>query len=224
MLYSHQHKFIFIKTLKTAGTSLEICFSRYMQDALDIITPISAADEKKRSRENIYPRNFGGPEMVLTKRRTNRVKSHFWNHMPAGEIRAKLPAGVWEQCRKITAERHPYEKTVSLAFFLYVQRRGLLTLPACLDIIIERKNISSMDLYCIDGKIIADTIIRYEHLLEDTNAFLASLDIPPVDELPRAKTQFRLVKQPAEELLSAQQKMKIRELCVREFEYFGYQA
>jgi hypothetical protein len=39
MIVSHKYKFIFLKTKKTAGTSIEISLSRYC-DEDDIITPL----------------------------------------------------------------------------------------------------------------------------------------------------------------------------------------
>ena len=48
MIISHKHKFIFVKTRKTAGTSLEIGLSEHC-GAQDVITPISPKDELLRA-------------------------------------------------------------------------------------------------------------------------------------------------------------------------------
>ena len=57
MILSHKHKFIFIKTRKTAGTSIEIALSRFCGKD-DIITPISPEDEKIRKKIGVKPQNY----------------------------------------------------------------------------------------------------------------------------------------------------------------------
>ena len=57
MIISHKYKFIFLKTTKTAGTSVEISLSRFCGDD-DIITPIDFADEAIRQLFGKKPQNY----------------------------------------------------------------------------------------------------------------------------------------------------------------------
>ena len=56
MIISHKHRFIFIKTRKTAGTSIEIFLSQFC-DKDDILTPIGEG-EVLRKEQNIVPQNY----------------------------------------------------------------------------------------------------------------------------------------------------------------------
>ena len=88
MIISHKHKFIFIKLRKTAGTSMEIALSSLCKGE-DIITPISALDEKARSELGFQgPRNYTVPLKYYSfsdcgKRLFKGRKKIYYNHMPA---------------------------------------------------------------------------------------------------------------------------------------------
>ncbi len=59
MIVNHRHKFIFLKTRKTAGRSIEIALSQFC-DSNDIITPIT--DEDERTRQEM---GFRGPQKAI---------------------------------------------------------------------------------------------------------------------------------------------------------------
>lgn len=73
MIISHKHKFIFVKTRKTAGTSVEIALSRHLGPD-DIITPISPDDEKLRAeRCDLGPQHY--------------LETSLWNYSPRDWVR-----------------------------------------------------------------------------------------------------------------------------------------
>ena len=78
MIINHKYKFIFIKSFKTARTSLEIAVSKFC-DNKDIITPIIEEDEKIRKALN-----YRGPQNY------NNMKEH----MSVSEIRKKIDVDI----------------------------------------------------------------------------------------------------------------------------------
>ena len=61
MIISHSRKFIFVKTYKTAGSSLEIALSKYCARG-DILTPLDADEElQRRALTGLGAQNYGKP-------------------------------------------------------------------------------------------------------------------------------------------------------------------
>lgn len=100
MIVSHRYRFIFLKTRKTAGTSIEVALSRLMGEA-DIITPIGREDEAVRSQlgyrgpQNflVSPLRYGVEEwrkLIFERHRTK-----FYNHIPAREAKRFLGDRIW---------------------------------------------------------------------------------------------------------------------------------
>ena len=54
MIISHEHKFIFLKTKKTAGTSIELALSQLCGPD-DVIPPITDSDEALRAARQPAP-------------------------------------------------------------------------------------------------------------------------------------------------------------------------
>jgi len=106
MIVSHRHKFIYVRTRKTASTSLEIALSRICGDS-DIITPVGTRDEQLRAQ-------LGGrlPQHWQNADGTSR----FWNHMPAAEIRLLVGHRIWCDYFVWTVERDPWSKTTAYYF------------------------------------------------------------------------------------------------------------
>jgi hypothetical protein len=52
MLLNHKYKFIFLRTGKTAGTSMQLFLSQFCGDK-DIISPVSIEDELLKEKKNL---------------------------------------------------------------------------------------------------------------------------------------------------------------------------
>ena len=119
MIISHKHKFIFVKTRKTAGTSLEIGLSEHC-GAQDVITPISPKDELLRA--SLGFRGVQNHQLPIGFfRRLERSfagrHTHYFNHMSAAKIIRYVGEELWNDYFTFTIEREPFGKAISSYYF-----------------------------------------------------------------------------------------------------------
>lgn len=170
MLVSHKYKFIFIKTIKTAGTSTEIFLEPYC---------ISNLEEK-------HARNMIKTDEGIVGTRMNQFlaeKSEFYNHMSPLEIKQKLGESVFNGYLKIANIRNPFDMLVSHYYFkptynLYTQKNLSFT-----DYILKTDVVVSLSekykqLLFIEDKFIIDNVIRYETLRSDLTNLINKLKLP----------------------------------------------
>ncbi len=240
VIVSFSQNFIFVKTRKTAGTSIELALSGFCQDQ-DILTPISLADEYYRSEQGWrIAQNFSADSTLestyrdIVHRRDQDAhqffirglgrQGAFYNHMPAREIKEKVHSAFWESAVKITTERHPYEKAVSKAFFrLWRQKLAPTEFPRILNNIVSQRLMDDRSIYCINGEIAVDEVIKQEEIAHAFPKLLQKLGLRLEGEIPRAKSQIRLDPRPAHEILSPAQRELIYDTCRETFETFGYE-
>lgn len=199
MVISHRYRFIFIKTAKTAGTSLEVFLSGVCGEE-DVLTPIFPHVEPHR------PRNADG----------------FYNHMPAHAVRERLPREVWEGYFKFCVERNPWDKTLSHYHARAVRLADGLTFDRYL---LARDYCLNHPLYTDpdDGRVIVDRVLRYENLMGDFAEVCRRLGIPFDGDLGvRAKSDCRSDRRPYREVYTAAQRKLIQRLFAREIELHGY--
>ena len=91
MIVSYSNKFIYVKSYKTASTSVEIFFQRLCSDS-DII-------------------GYRGPNPIPN-------NCDWWNHMTPLQIKTKLNNDeVWDQYFKFGCVRNPWDRKLSSYFF-----------------------------------------------------------------------------------------------------------
>ncbi|MBV9787310.1 MAG: sulfotransferase family 2 domain-containing protein, partial [Chloroflexi bacterium] len=120
MIVSHKHRFIFLKTNKTAGTSVEIALSKFCGPD-DIITAISVEDE--RTRRELGYRGQQNHTLSFPRHLFSSWKGwllaggHLYNHMSAREARSVLGKQIWDSYYKFCIERNPWDRVVSLYYW-----------------------------------------------------------------------------------------------------------
>ncbi len=119
MIISHTHKFIFIKSWKTAGTSIEAALSEYCSGE-DIVTPLGDYDFNRS----------GEGEWIHKSLNAGDFKQHDY----AQTIKDKLPPEIWQTYFKFSIARNPWDRAVS--FFFWEKRRDPLSRPGSASTII----------------------------------------------------------------------------------------
>lgn len=229
MIASRLHNFIFIKTMKTAGTSIEMALSPHCGPD-DVLTPISVRHDIERAAAGIYPRHFsdtlerpyrkalrkGNPKLMRPIFR-QITASGFWAHALPSAIRDRV-GPLWERAFKFTSERHPYEKALSLAYFTFRDDGDFIThLQATVE---DDPRYVGHAHYIVGGKVIADAFIRHDTLQADFDATTDRLNLPRI-QLPNERYIER-DRTPARDVLSESQRARIYERCAPEFELFGW--
>jgi len=225
MIISHSHRFIFIKTQKTAGTSLEIALSEYLGQE-DVLTPTDREDEELRDQLGFAgPRNYLVPLRQYTRRDLlgildHRMKLAYFSHSPAAFIWHHIPHDIWDSYYKFAFERNPYEQAISLYFWHnrreprpsiseWIAGGGLNVVPA-------------PAIYTLNGEIAVDDVFRYERLADSLREIEGRLSLPKPLELPRAKSQERTDRRPYQEVLGEADRRTIEQRFAATFESFGY--
>jgi hypothetical protein len=227
VIVSHLHRFVFLKTKKTAGTSLEIALAGICGPD-DVITPISPADETERRRlghrgpQNLDPPRGRDPRQILRSLRGRR-RPRFRNHMPAVAVRRLLPSAVWEEYFTFCFDRNPWDRAVSLYHWLGGQPRfGSIAAFLCSG---AERPFSNYDRYAIDGVVGLDRVYRYEDMAGALAEISRRLALPSPLSLPahRAKGSVRTDGRHYREILEADEREWIAVVCAREIRLLGYE-
>ncbi|WP_148122540.1 sulfotransferase family 2 domain-containing protein [Spiribacter roseus] len=119
-IVSHRHKYIFLKTRKTAGTSVEALLAKYAgpddilaisHDVTDNTTLSTQNTETARHSVGIS----GARRYVIRALQQKRITATlgFHQHMTAKEVKEAVRPDIWNNYTKMTIERNPYDRLIS---------------------------------------------------------------------------------------------------------------
>lgn len=177
MLVSHRHRFIYLKTKKTAGTSIEKALEPFARPLGELAAWTHAAPMAVSEAGIVGGRGKGS-------------RHEAWHsHMPAAQVREQLGAEIWRDYTKICAVRNPWDKVVS---FFHMARPRVKERPQhqiferFRRFVAEEDDLGEdLDTFAIDGRLVADQVIRYETLAGDFARVCAAIGIaaPALDAI-----------------------------------------
>jgi hypothetical protein len=196
MIISHEHKFIFLKTKKTAGTAIEAALSKLCGPS-DVITPYreeSEADRKGRAPQNYRIEHPLKPERPLWRKLLGRPERYYhpsvgyYEHMPAATVRAYVGEEVWRRYFKFAFDRNPWDRQVS--WYLY-KTKSKSARPSFERFMQSRRRayVDNHEIYLEAGTLASglavDFLGRYESLEADLNQALEMAGVACALEVPR---------------------------------------
>lgn len=195
MILSHTHNFIFIKTHKTAGSSVEVALEGICGPQ-DVVTPMKTDDGGETESRNyhgqsrmstLYAKNKFVRKFIS--RTSNLVAPYFWEHMPAHRVRDLMGSSEFDQYFSFCFERNPWEKVVS-----YYQWKTIgqgRKLDSFRNWIQHKPHRLPKDgkLWSDGGQQIVSCVLDHRNVEEKLQEVLKEIGAPSIGSLPREKTR-----------------------------------
>lgn len=222
MLVSHTHKFIYLKTKKTASTSVEAYLERFC---------LPPNFNIKQHIEPTIITDYG----IVTKRgnEINTQGSDFYNHISAQKLKILLGDDIWDNYKKICVIRNPWDKTVSRFWWeikslaARTDHHSFKSIAYAFSCYVKEnynKIADDKGVFMIDENIIIDSVIRYEDLENEMKKFCKTIgEKYRKNSLPKHKTETRRRNNHYRDYYTSQETIdlvaKAHDLWIKEFNY-----
>ncbi len=216
MLVSHRKKFIFIKTSKTAGTSVEAFFEKHCFP--------------KGEWQLSHSRDQYIGETGLVGGREKGKHDILHSHMPAKGIKELVSDEQWASYFKFSIVRNPFDRLVSRFFFnmknqgVYVSQLTLPELKKAFDALVRKQHYPILGALSLNNEIVTDFTIRYENLHDDLKLVCEKLGVTYSEtELPSFKSGIRDNRVTLQDLYTTELIAYVEAQYKTEIKTFGYQ-
>ncbi|MEM1141221.1 MAG: sulfotransferase family 2 domain-containing protein [Pseudomonadota bacterium] len=227
MIVSHKHRFIFIKTHKTAGSSLEVALARECG-------PQDIVSHMEDNLASGLPRNYGPTSALgslynrhklvrkLIDRHSPMLGAFYYEHMPATRVRELVGDDVWRSYYKFCFERNPWDKVVS--YYLWKKEGQGKHQPEFERYVTTKSHRLPVDsrLYFDDDRMLVDQVFEFRELSTALAALRSKLGLALPEPLPREKTGLATQREPYTSFYSEETKALVAQLFAREIKLMGY--
>lgn len=215
MIVSHKYKYVFVKTRKTAGTSIQVALWKYRGDQDSTTKLPGVADFKVQNP-------IGG----------------LGSHTSAKKIKNKIGLDKWKEYFTFAFERNPWDKVVSAYWHQYSRGLRIEFTPFCIKaaensqkrkVRFSSYSYNKVRAFPIDwgkytesNKVIVDFMGKYENLKKDLRFVCDKLKIPWDGKLTKELGNFRKDKSSYRKYYNEHTKDLVNNLFRKEIELFGY--
>jgi hypothetical protein len=187
LLVSHKYRFIFMRTEKTASTSLSKALYKLHEGApaMSDGRPACEGVKKRPGWAKVSPIHYGALERNLPE------LFGLHAHATARQIRSVLGPEVFDSYYKFAVDRNPWDRQVSL--YKHRQHKHGKRVDFDRDMrswfyrATEYSRLHNWDIYAIDGAIVANKVLRYESLEQDLAELAQRLEFDKPLDLPRLR-------------------------------------
>lgn len=226
MLICRDPGLFFIKTMKTAGSSIEIALGPLLKEG-DLATPLYPDEERARPGRNV---RRAVRRMVATLReRSDGALRARYPHYGYEVAAAYLPDEI-RGCYSFCVERNPYDKAISAFHFVYSRHNRRITdLGQQFEEFCKSARLASFsnfEMYTRDGELVVDRVLQYDKLhaqfaevVKHLGADGVSLEGKSAKAGVRPKLDLSAYYGPNYERPAAK---LVEAVFAREIEFFGY--
>ncbi len=215
MIISHRHKFIYLRTEKTASTSLTDALSKVVAEEDEVVKSfqgafVDALPFHPGKLKRVFPKVFG-----------------LHPHAHARDVRAIVGPDVFDSYFKFAVERNPWERKVSLYHHREFKRKNKnpdfdRDMRSPFYRLAHHTRLRNWDIYAIGNNVVADQVLRYENLGDELSPLLEKLGLSSEISLPRRNTSYEGKRAHYSTYYSDQTRDLIARWYRREIDAFGY--
>ena len=200
-MISFKHKFIFIHIPKTAGISISDALKEYSEDEVTFHkTPYNVINND--GTQGIYMKSSRWPGFAGL---------HYF-HASVDDLYKRMGDEIFS-FYIFACVRNPFDRIISQTSFI----NGIHSIPLILHNFSLPK--PQLEYLKIDGKVVANRIIRFENLQEDFNLTCKDIGLPELNLVHKNRSDRADYRQ----YYTEQMKDMVYRLYKDEFDYFGYE-